>query len=91
MDSIDANIGSQDLATHVGHELGAELSNFEIIILDRLERVPQALGHDRLCEIGATLEGGVSLDGHDAGHDGNGDAGGTNSATPVNENCIGVE
>lgn len=87
MDTIDPDTSSQHPPAHLGNILRSDLPHAQIIILDRFEQVPQLLRNNGLAEVGASLEGGKGLDGHDAGYDGDVDSGCSNFATPLDEDC----
>ena len=86
---MDAEVGVEDLAAHVGDVLRSGLADLGVVVLDRFEQVPQLLRDDRPRKVGPALEGRKSLDRHDAGHDRDGDAGGAEAATPVDKD-VGV-
>ncbi|KAI3484885.1 hypothetical protein L1887_51939 [Cichorium endivia] len=89
--AADAEARADDLLAHVADEASADLSHLLVVVLDRVEGVVEVLGHERAEASGGALESAVGLDGHDAGDDGAGDAGGPDVLDPLCEDVKVVE
>jgi hypothetical protein len=85
MDAMDVQVGVEDRPAHICHELNAELSDFLVVVLDRLQDIQEVLGDDGVGHPGGLLETVPVLNGHDARDDRNGDTGLPNGLDPTDE------
>jgi hypothetical protein len=91
MESTNANISVQDFATHICHQLSADLANLLVVVLHGLEGVEEALGYGNFSEARCALEAVPRLDRRDSRDNGDGDARFTDSLDPTDEEIDVVE